>query len=118
MPVKENHPFLPDNYSASLKRLDKLKVRLDKNKTLLRSYDGIFQEQIKLGIIKENNSSGIFNNITYLPYREVEKENCSTTKIRVVFDANVKVEDKPSSNNILHKGPCLLPKLYDLLLAF
>ena len=35
-----------------------------------------------------------------------------------MFDGNVKLEDNPSLNYILYKGPCLLPKLYDLLLAF
>ena len=35
-----------------------------------------------------------------------------------VFDASVKVVDDLSLNYILHKGPCLLPNLYDLLLAF
>ena len=40
-------------------------------KILLRSYDNIFQEQIKLGVIEEVNSPGIFNNVTYLPHREV-----------------------------------------------
>ena len=80
--------------------------------------DDIFQEQIKLSIIEEVNSPGIFNNVTYLPHREVAKENRSTTKIRVVFDASVKVEDHPSLNDILYNGPRLLPKLYDLLLAF
>ena len=84
----------------------------------MRSYDDIFQEQIKSGIIKEVNPPGILNNVTYLPHREVAKENRSATKIRVVFDANVKVEDNPSLNDILYKGPYLLPKLYDLLLAF
>ena len=71
LPVKENHPLLPDNYNVSLKRSDKLKMRLDKNENLLRSYDNIFQEQIKLGVIEEVNSPGIFNNVTYLPHREV-----------------------------------------------
>ena len=118
LPLKENRPLLPDNYNVSLKRLDKLKMRLDKNENLLRSYDDIFQEQIKLGIIEEVNSPGIFNNVTDLPRREVLKENRSTTKIRVVFDASVTVEDNPSLNDILYKGPFLLPKLYDLLLAF
>ena len=118
LPVKENRPLLPDNYNISLKRLDQLKMRLDENENLLRSYDDIFQEQIKLGIIEEVNLPGIFNNVMYLPHREVVKENRSTTKIRVAFDTNVKVEDNPILNDILFKGPCRLPKLYDFLLAF
>ena len=88
--VKENHPLLPDNYTVSLKRLDELKMRLDKNEHLLKSYDDIFQEQIKVGIIEEVNSPGIFNNMAYLLHKEVVKENHSTTKMRVVFDAIVK----------------------------
>ena len=35
-----------------------------------------------------------------------------------MFDASVKVKDNPSLNDVLCKGPCLLPNLYDLLLAF
>ena len=118
LPVKEYHPLLTDNCNVSLKRLDKLKIRSDKNENSSRSYHDIFQEQIKLSIIEEVNSPGIFNNVTYLPHREVVKENRSTTKIRVVFDANVKVEDNRSLNDILYKDSCLQTKLYDLLLAF
>ena len=116
--VKENHPLLPDNYTVSLKRLNELKMRLDKNEHLLKSYDDIFQEQIKVGIIEEVNSPGIFNNMTYLLHKEVVKENHSTTKMRVVFDAIVKEKHNLRLNDILYKDPCLLPKLYDLLLAF
>ena len=46
-----------------------------KNENLLQSYDNVFQEKIKLSIIEEVNPSGIFNNVTYLPHREVVKEN-------------------------------------------
>ena len=51
--MKENNSSLPDNYNVSLKRLNKLKMRLDKKENLLRSYGNIFQEQIKLGIIEK-----------------------------------------------------------------
>ena len=51
--MEENNSSLPDNYNVSLKRLDKLKMRLDKKENLLRSYGDIFQEQIKLGIIEK-----------------------------------------------------------------
>ena len=38
------HLRLPDNYyNVSLTRLGKLKMGLDKNENLLRSYDDIFQ---------------------------------------------------------------------------
>ena len=90
-------------------------MRLDKNKNSLRSYDDIFQEQIKLGIIEKVNSPGILKNVTCLPHREVVKENCNNKN---TCHEIVKVADNPSLNDILYKGPCPLPKLYDLLLAF
>ena len=71
-----------------------------------------------MGIIEEVNPPGIFNNVTYIPRREVVKENHSTTKICVVFEAGAKEKDSPILNEILYKGPCLLPKWCDLLLAF
>ena len=37
LPVKEFHPILPDNYLLSLKRLNKLKERLDRNRELLKN---------------------------------------------------------------------------------
>ena len=63
---------------------------LDKNEHLLKSYNDIFQEKTKLDI---------FNNVTCFPHREVVKENRSTTKIRVVFDASIKGQDNPSLND-------------------
>ena len=92
-------------------------MRLDKNEIFWSSYDDFFEEQIKLGIIEEVNSRGIFNNVTFLAYREVVKENRSTAKVHAVFDASVKVEYNPSLNGVLYKGLRLIPKLYDLLLA-
>ena len=58
LPVKEFHPILPDNYLLSLKRLNKLKERLDGNRELLKHYDDIFQEQLQAGIIEEVHDEG------------------------------------------------------------
>ena len=44
LPVKEFHPILPHNYLLSLKKLNKLKERLNRNRELLKHYDDIFQE--------------------------------------------------------------------------
>ena len=55
-----------------------------------------------MGITEEVNSLGIIYNVTYLTHGEVVKESRSTKKLRVVFDASVKVAD----NTSLPK-PCL-----------
>ena len=89
LPVKENHPPLPDNYLLSKKRLEHLKSKLEKDESLLKRYD-VIQEQLKMSIIEEINTPGVPNNVTYLPHRAVIKENRATTKLRIVFDASAK----------------------------
>ena len=56
--------------------------------------------------------------IHYLPHRAVIKSERETAKVRVVFDASSKQCDEPSLNDVLYAGPCLLPKLSEILLRF
>ena len=51
----------------------------------------------------------------YLPHHGVIKEDKSTLKLRVVYDAS---SNSPSLNDCLEKGPCLLPLLVDILIRF
>ena len=41
-----------------------------------------------------------------------------TTKLRVVYHCNAKKRNHPSLNDCVHSGPCLLPKIVDLLIRF
>ena len=41
-----------------------------------------------------------------------------TTKARVLLDASWKQPGKSSLNDLLYAGPCLLPKLYEIILFF
>ena len=118
LPIKEYHPVLPDNYDLSLKRLQALKLRLANDEILLRKYDQIFQDQFNEGIIEEVSSEGFIGSTTYLPHKEVVKNESSTTKVRIVFDASAKLKNEVSLNDILYTGPCLNPELYKLLLQF
>ena len=107
---------MPDNYLLSLKRLNKLKERLNGNRELLKHYDEIFQGQVQAGIKEEVHDKGECGNVTYLPHREVVKDQSVTTKVRIIFDASARLKGQPCLNDILHKGPCLNPELYNLLL--
>ena len=73
---------------------------------------------MKLGIIEEVQTKGDTGQVVYLPHEEVVKENRSTTKLRIVFDASAKYKDTMSLNDVLYKGPCLNADLYSLLLKF
>ena len=101
-----------------MNRLRKLKERLDKTPHLLNEYDKIFDEYLKLGIIEEVQTQGDTGQVVYLPHKEVVKEDRSTTKLRIVFDASAKYKDTMSLNDVLYKGPCLNADIYSLLLKF
>ena len=118
LPFKENRPILTGNYQLSLNRLKKLKERLDETPHLLNDYDKIFDEYLKLGIIEEVQTKGDTGQVVYLPHEEVVKENRSTTKLRIVFDASAKYKDTMSLNDVLYKGTCLNADLCSLLLKF
>ena len=119
LPFKELHPVLPDNFELSKKRLLRLKSRLDKDENLKNKYDDVIQDQLKCGVIEEvTTDKGTAGNLTYLPHREVIREDKSSTKIRVVFDASAKNGNNVSLNEILYKGPSLSTELYELLLKF
>ena len=116
LPIKEyhpvlpdNYPILPDNYDLSLKLLQSLKMRLAKDEMLLQKYDQIFQDQINAGMIEEVNTEGLVGNVTYLPRKEVLRNESTTTKVRIVCDASAKLKTEVSLNDILYTGPCLNP---------
>ena len=91
VPFKENQPILPDKYQLSLNCLKKLKDQLDKRPHLLNEYLKIFDEYLKLGIIEEVQTQGDTGQVVYLPRKEVVKEDRSTTKLRIVFDASARI---------------------------
>ena len=118
LPIKDYHPLLPDNYELSLKRLYQLRERLAKGEMILKQYDEIIQDQLEHGIIEEVKSDGVVGNVTYLPYKEVIKNQSPTTKVRIVYNASARYRNQVSLNDILYTDPCLNPKLYRLLLQF
>ncbi|XP_055633801.1 uncharacterized protein LOC129774128 [Toxorhynchites rutilus septentrionalis] len=54
----------------------------------------------------------------YLPHHCVVKENSSTTKCRVVFEASAKTTTGKSLNDMLMCGPVLQDSIVDILLRF
>jgi len=57
-------------------------------------------------------------NIVYLPHHGVFKENSSSTKLRVVFDASAKNNRGISLNDALFVGPVLQDNLIDIVMRF
>ena len=92
LPVKENlKSNLPDNYLLAKSRLESLQKRFHKSKKLFEEYDNIFQQYLKDNIIEKfsNEETGTLScNFHYLPHRAVIRNDHSTTKLRIVFDAS------------------------------
>ena len=52
----------------------------------------------------ETNNFDLVGNIYYLPHRPVVKDDRVTSKVRIMFDANSKIEG-PLLNDCLYLGP-------------
>ena len=117
LPFKENIPFVSDNYDVSLNRLNKFKNRLSNSTDTLAKYDKGITDQLEHGVIEKVESIGIPGKVKYLPHEAVIRDDHSSTKLLVEFDASSKTIG-PSLNDILYKGPCLTPLLFHVLLRF
>ena len=66
---------------------------------LLQKYDDIIKEQEEIGITEPGN----------------DLESSARRSVRTVYDASAN-KNGPSSNEMLKTGPCLLPKIFEILL--
>ena len=93
LPWREGHLKLPDNYEICLRRLTGLMKRLRQNPDLLQAYDDIIQEQLKAGIVEkvqEREPPQGHKRIHYLPHHPVVREDKSTSRVRIMYDASCK----------------------------
>ena len=74
-------------------------------------------EQEKTGIIEPVNDSEIIKpgEVHYIPHREVVCDDRAPIKVLIVYDASA-IKNGPSLNEKLETGPCLLPKIFEILL--
>ena len=117
LPFNENIQFVSNNYDVSLNHLSKLKNRLSKSIDTLVKYDKVI---INHGVIEKVESIGNLNipgKVKYLPHQTVIRDDHSSIKLHVVFDASSKTIG-PSLNDTLYKWPFLKPLLFDVLLRF
>jgi len=54
-----------------------------------------------------------YHQIHYLPHHCVVREDKSTTKLRIVYNASA-MENGPALNDCLHTGPPLTPDILDI----
>ena len=116
LPFKDNHPMLPDNYTAALRRLT-TSMKLKNQPEILKQCDGVIREQLHSGLVEKVPQDQIPppGDVHYLPHRTVVRLDRDTTKVRVVYDASSKVFG-PSLNDCLHIGPSLNLRVHEVAL--
>ena len=119
MPFKEESQKLGYSKANAMKRFLRLEQTLHRDESLLKKYSAFIQEFLDLGHLEkvEILELDVFPNY-YLPHHCVLKEDSSTTKLRVVFDASSKTTTGVSLNECLLVGPKVQEDLFDILLRF
>ena len=103
------------NESGSLKRLDSLVKKLGRDPELLEKYDKIIHEQLAEGIVERVVETPRDREF-YIPHKPVIKETAKTTKVRIVFDASAKENERsPFLNDCMETGPALQNLLWNVL---
>jgi hypothetical protein len=112
---------LPTNYKLARGRLISNIKQLQKRPEVLKQYNEIIQEQIKLGIVEVlSNPKIVSGPLHNLPHQAVVR-NDKVSKVRVVYDGSAKDRSAgsrglPSLNDCLSKGPSLIKDLAGILL--
>ena len=89
---------------------------------ILQQYDDVIKDRLNSGVVelveKSSDQEVIPGTVHYIPHKEVVKEDRTTSKVRVVYDASAKSQNEPRLNDCLLPGPALTPLIFDILLRF
>ena len=120
LPWKDNiHEELNSNYEMCKTRLFSLFKRLKENPSLLRQYNEVFEQQLAEGVIERVDSNKYDDGEAhFLCHFGVVRNDCQTTKLRVVFDGSARSGTSLSLNDRLDSGSNHMPLLFDTIMRF
>ena len=94
-----------------------MEQRIRNYETLQAEYAEIVVSQLRDGVIQKVPSEPSGSKIFYMPHKPVLRENASTTKCRMVFDASARPAPLMNSiNDCMYKGPVLQPNIWDIMI--
>lgn len=120
LPIKnEEMSQLGQSKDTEIRRFKNLEKRLKREPALKKEYMEFIHEYEALGHMRElsNSESTTWPNY-YLPHHCVIKEDNSTTKLRVVFDASCEASSDISLNKALMVEPVLKQDLFSIMARF
>ncbi|UYV64954.1 hypothetical protein LAZ67_3002556 [Cordylochernes scorpioides] len=121
LPFRQHRPLLGESREKALRRFLSLERKLCKNVKLYDQYRGFMKEYEHLNHMERVPIAEVKRELCrcyYMPHHPVIREQSTTTKMRVVFDASAKSENNVSLNQFLHKGPKIQQDVFFLLLRF
>jgi glycerol-3-phosphate cytidylyltransferase-like family protein len=117
IPWKVNEPIFKSNYDQALSRLQSLeRSLLKKGSDIGSSYNSIIEEYVEKGYVKKVPRTAEEDQ-WYLPHFPVIRNDKTTSKVRIVFDAAAKHDGKCLNDAVL-PGPKLQRELVDVLCRF
>lgn len=121
LPFRDVNPLCKAGNSRGIaeSRFKSLEKRLGKNEKLKEEYTKVIKEYLLLGhmrAVKKNDKKR--QEAVYLPHHAVIREDKTTTKVRVVFNASEKNNKGISLNDSLMVGPTLQADLRHTILKW
>ncbi|UYV74763.1 hypothetical protein LAZ67_12000846 [Cordylochernes scorpioides] len=121
LPFRQHRPLLGESREKALRRFLSLEGKLCKNVKLYDQYRGFMKEYEHLNHMERVPIAEVKRELCrcyYMPHHPVIREQSTTTKMRVVFDASAKSENNVSLNQFLHKGQKIQQDVFFILLRF
>ena len=118
IPFKEPKQYLGESKNRATARLLQLEKRFLQNPTLEKEYKRFMQEYLSLNHMSLAPTNYQPKESYYIPHQAVIKEDSTTTKLRVVFDASSKTTNGTSLNDVMYTGPKLQKDLAEIILRW
>jgi len=118
LPFRNPLPPLGSSRELALQRLKSLERRLERNPHWQQQYVQFMTEYLTLGHMSLVDPLQDQIAKYYIPHHFVLKEDSTSTKFRVVFDASAKSTNGKSLNDIMMTGPTLQDSLMDIIMRF
>lgn len=116
LPLKHSPSVLGNSLENATKRFLSLERKLNRNPQLKAEYSKFLREYETLKHMTKLDYINTEQLHYYLPHHCVIKEDSTTTKLRVVFDASAKTSSNISLNDILRIGPTIQEDLFSIVL--
>ncbi|XP_072941856.1 uncharacterized protein [Epargyreus clarus] len=117
LPLKPGYEEkLGESKPKAIAQFYQLEKKINKQPEILESYKLFMHEYLKLGHM--TTASGNSKPNCYLPHHCVRREDSTTTKFRVVFNASAITSSSMSLNDLMFRGPNLQHDLQDIIIAW